>query len=163
MTVRMTTAAYKRLLGGKAGKSKSKYRNVKTVDAAGNKFDSKMEAEYHKLLLMRERAGEIMTLQLQPKYTLQEKQPGMRAITYVADFVFIEIATGQRVVVDVKGAITQAFAMKRKMFLARYPDLRLMVVTKRGGRWVDMDEAQKAERARKKAVKAFEKKWASGS
>lgn len=145
-------------LGIKSGKKKSKYRNEVTYDAAGNKFDSKMEAEYHQHLLLLQWSGEIKDLRLQPKYELEPKRPGVRAINYVADFEYVVVESGQRVAVDVKGAVTQAFAMKRKLFAARYPDILLKVITKRGGRWVDLDEAKKTERKRNKALKALGKR-----
>lgn len=102
---------------------KSKYSSAKT-DVDGITFDSKKEAEFYAGLKLRERAGEITHLRLQPRYLLQEafKHEGKqyREIEYVADFEYIE--NGVTVVVDVKGFRTAVYMIKRKLFLYRYGD-----------------------------------------
>ena len=102
---------------------KSKYSSAKT-DIDGIRFDSKKEAEFYAELKLREKAGEISRLRLQPRYLLQEafKHEGKqyREIEYVADFEYIE--NGVTVVVDVKGFKTAIYMIKRKLFLYRYGD-----------------------------------------
>lgn len=102
---------------------KSKYSSAKT-DIDGITFDSKKESEFYAELKLRERAGEISHLRLQPRYLLQEafKRDGKqyREIEYVADFEYIE--NGVTVVVDVKGFRTAVYMIKRKLFLYRYGD-----------------------------------------
>lgn len=102
---------------------KSKYSSAKT-DIDGITFDSKKESEFYAELKLRERAGEITHLRLQPRYLLQEafKHEGKqyREIEYVADFEYIE--NGITVVVDVKGFRTAVYMLKRKLFLYRYGD-----------------------------------------
>ena len=102
---------------------KSKYSSAKT-DIDGIGFDSKKEAEFYAELKLRERAGEISHLRLQPRYLLQEafKHEGKqyREMEYVADFEYIE--NGVIVVVDVKGFRTAVYMIKRKLFLYRYGD-----------------------------------------
>ena len=102
---------------------KSKYSSAKT-DVDGIRFDSKKEAEFYAELKLREKAGEISRLRLQPIYLLQEafKHEGKqyREIEYVADFEYIE--NGETVVVDVKGFRTPVYMIKRKLFLYRYGD-----------------------------------------
>ena len=100
---------------------KSKYSSTKTnVDGIG--FDSKKEAEFYAELKLREKAGEITHLRLQPRYLLQEafKHEGKqyREMEYVADFEYIE--NGETVVVDVKGFRTAVYMIKRKLFLYKY-------------------------------------------
>lgn len=102
---------------------RNKYNNKKTV-IDGIKFDSKREASRYCELLILQKAGEIKDLKLQPKYTLQMKfrykEKTYRAITYIADFQYIEIKTGLTVVEDVKGMRTKEFNMKEKLFLFQY-------------------------------------------
>lgn len=102
---------------------KSKYSSAKT-DVDGVRFDSKKEAEFYAELKLREKAGEISHLRLQPRYMLQEafKLEGKRyrEMEYVADFEYIE--NGETVVVDVKGFRTAVYIIKRKLFLYRYGD-----------------------------------------
>lgn len=102
---------------------KSKYSSAKT-DVDGITFDSKKEAEFYAELKLRERAGEISHLRLQPRYLLQEafKHEGKqyREMEYVADFEYVE--DGITVVVDVKGFRTAVYMIKRKLFLYRYGD-----------------------------------------
>lgn len=102
---------------------KSKYSSAKT-DIDGITFDSKKEAEFYAELKLRERAGEISHLRLQPRYLLQEafKHDGKqyREIEYVADFEYVE--NGVTVVVDVKGFKTAVYMIKKKLFLYKYGD-----------------------------------------
>lgn len=102
---------------------KSKYSSAKT-DIDGIRFDSKKEAEFYAELKLREKAGEISDLRLQPRYLLQEafKHEGKqyREMEYVADFEYVE--DGITVVVDVKGFRTAVYMIKRKLFLYRYGD-----------------------------------------
>lgn len=100
---------------------KSKYSSAKT-DIDGITFDSKKEAEFYAELKLREKAGEISHLRLQPRYLLQEafKHDGKqyREIEYVADFEYIE--NGVTVVIDVKGFKTAVYMLKKKLFLYKY-------------------------------------------
>lgn len=102
---------------------KSKYSSAKT-DVDGIRFDSKKEAEFYAELKLREKAGEISHLRLQPRYLLQEafKHEGKqyRETEYVADFEYIE--NGETVVIDVKGFRTAVYMLKKKLFLYRYGD-----------------------------------------
>lgn len=109
---------------------KSKYNNVKTT-VDGITFDSKKEAEYYCMLKILKQAGEIKDFGLQPRYELQppfEKNgQKYRAITYVADFVIVNL-DGTTEVIDVKGVETQVFKIKKKMFEYQYPELSLKIV-----------------------------------
>ncbi len=111
--------------------NRSKYRAVPTV-LDGIKFASKGESRHYAELRLRERAGEISGLLLQPSFVLQEKFTDaggvkQRAVKYVADFQFIE--NGRVVVVDYKGAPeTPVFKMKAKMFRMKFPNLELRIV-----------------------------------
>ena len=103
----------------------NKYRNTKSI-LDGITFDSKREAERYAELKLLQKSGQISDLELQPKFELQEhfKHQGktVRAITYIADFKYLDHVTGTVVVEDVKGAVTKEFAIKKKLFLKKYGD-----------------------------------------
>lgn len=101
---------------------KRKYGNIKTIFDE-MKFDSKKEAKrYHELKLL-EKAGQIDTLTLQPKFTLidsQRRDDGVaeRPCTYIADFMYRE--GGKFIVEDVKGMKTPDYIIKRKLMLEKH-------------------------------------------
>jgi hypothetical protein len=109
--------------------TKSKYSNKKTI-VNGITFDSKKEANYYCKLLNREKAGEILNIELQPVFILQEKYrhngKGIRAIEYRADFSFIE--NGKKIIVDTKGFRTEIYRIKKKMLLFKYPDINFFEI-----------------------------------
>ena len=115
----------------------NKYGNKKiTID--GEVFDSKREYYRYmdlKLLLL---CGAISDLRRQVKYELipvqREKSTRVykkgrkkgepiegkiieKAVNYVADFVYIDTATGKEVVEDAKGMRTKDYIIKRKLML----------------------------------------------
>ena len=94
-----------------------KYHSRK-VEYNGTLFDSKKELERYKVLAAMEERGEIDQLQRQVKFELIPKQPGERAVNYIADFVYI--CDGQMIVEDVKGYRTPEYIIKRKLMLQRY-------------------------------------------
>lgn len=94
---------------------KNKYCNKKT-EVDGIIFDSKKEAAQYQVLKLRERAGEISGLTLQPKYPLEIN--GIKIGNYIGDFFYTE--NGQRVVEDTKGVKTPVYKLKRRLMLALY-------------------------------------------
>ncbi|WP_371378827.1 DUF1064 domain-containing protein [Sporomusa aerivorans] len=107
---------------------KHKYGAVKTI-VDGIAFDSRKEAAKYQELKLLQRAGEIVELELQPEYVLQEafvrdRKP-IRAIVYRADFR-AKYKDGRVVVMDTKGYRTKEYMLKKKMFLARYPDVEFV-------------------------------------
>lgn len=113
-----------------------KYNAQKTT-VDGITFDSKAEARRYTELKLLEKAGVIGSLKLQPVYPLQDGfiRNGKRylPIKYKADFEYIQ--DNQMVVEDVKGVETEPFKIKKKMFLAKYPDIVFRLYKK--GRVVD--------------------------
>ncbi|SRR6266487_2261191 len=93
----------------------NKYRNITTI-ADGIAFDSKREARRYQELLVLERAGAISQLELQPRYPIVIN--GIRVTTYVADFRYVEAATGRQVVEDSKGYRTREYRLKSKLMAA---------------------------------------------
>lgn len=80
-------------------------------------YDSKKEARRHQELLLLQRAGKITNLERQVKFELIPKQDGERACTYVADFVYNLVDTGEKVVEDTKGYKTEVYRIKKKLML----------------------------------------------
>lgn len=102
-----------------------KYGARKTV-VDGIEFASGREAKYYAELKLRERAGEVEAIQLQPPFELQPafvdaQGRKHRAINYVADFLFFDKREGRMKVVDVKGMRTDVYKLKRKLLLHKYP------------------------------------------
>lgn len=105
----------------------NKYNAIKT-EVDGIVFDSKGEGKRYWELKMLLRTGEITKLELQPKFVLQEKFQdnelrNHRAITYTADFMYLE--KGRKIVEDFKSKATRtpAYMMKKKMLIYKYQDI----------------------------------------
>lgn len=118
-----------------------KYRNIPT-EIAGHKYDSRKEARYSLYYKQLERDGKISNLRMQVPFevipavwitveevkhlktktkVVQKEVCKQRAAHYIADFVYIDNATGKEVVVDVKSDITRQnaeYRLKKKMMLA---------------------------------------------
>jgi len=111
----------------------NKYRNHR-IHTGCEVFDSKKEFRRWQELLLLQEQGIITDLRRQVKYVLipaqREKEtisprgrmrPGKvieRECAYVADFVYQQ--NGETVVEDTKGMRTDAYILKRKMFLFFY-------------------------------------------
>ena len=111
----------------------NKYGNRKVVTTDGEVFDSQREAMRYQELRLLERAGAIKALKRQVSYELipAQREPGTigkrgkliqgkvieKAVTYISDFVYTDVATGEVVVEDTKGFRTKDYVIKRKMLL----------------------------------------------
>lgn len=109
---------------------RNKY-NARKETLDGHTFDSQAETRRYRELLTLQMAGEIAGLTVHPRYTVLDAfrdRDGkhQRAIVYEADFTYSQ--DGQQYVEDVKGVETDVFKIKRKLFLARYPELIFVVV-----------------------------------
>ena len=102
-----------------------KYSAVPTV-VDGIRFHSKAEATHYAELKLREKAGEIHDLVLQPSYAMTIWPPpasGRPPVTvgkYIADFRCWDVARSERITVDVKGMDTPLSKHKRKIVEALY-------------------------------------------
>lgn len=96
---------------------RSKYGNEKT-EVCGELFDSKREAEDYKVLLLRQKAGEIGLIRRQVKYELNPG--GTHSLIYRADFVYVETATGKTIVQDSKGMRTREYKKKCRLMKKVY-------------------------------------------
>lgn len=101
--------------------ARSKY-GAKPTTVDGIRFASKAEARRYSELRMLERAGEIVKLELQPKFPLMHA--GKKLATYIADFRYVvpgyRPLTDREVVEDVKGMKTPVYRLKKKMVEAQY-------------------------------------------
>ncbi len=108
--------------------------NARKVHLDGFTFDSQAEARRYEELRLLEMAGEIHDLKVHPRFELlpRDKVLGLRAVHYTADFQYTE---GGRVIVeDVKGGsatITEAFKLRRQLFLRRYRGVEFRIVKMR--------------------------------
>lgn len=125
---------------GAKGKRAHKYgAKAKVVD--GITFPSTAEARRYEELKLRERAGDLTDLVLQPRYPLKSPRGDSADLEpvgdYVADFAYTEWAVPdlaqraggwqpkveQFVVEDVKGVATAVYRLKLRLFKAQYPHL----------------------------------------
>lgn len=101
----------------------NKYGAKKTT-IGGIQFDSMAEARRYSQLLVLARSNAIKGLSRQvafelcPSVKFKGAARAKPALRYVADFVYVDCATGQQVVEDVKGVLTDAFSIKRHLMLA---------------------------------------------
>lgn len=129
---RLTEKQARELLGEKypGAPKKHKYNAQKTI-VDGITFDSKREADYYCELKLRVRAGEVEWFELQPEFVLQEafthQGKKYQPISYRADFR-IGYADGQVEIVDVKGHKTKEYKLKKKLLLARHPNINFTEV-----------------------------------
>lgn len=106
----------------------SKYGNSKRV-VDGITFHSIREAKRYSLLKLRERAGEIERLELQPKFPCVVN--GVKICDYFADFGYWERVSPdhtRRVIEDSKGFRTREYILKKKLVEALYPGTRIVEV-----------------------------------
>lgn len=101
----------------------SKYYSRKVI-IDGIKFDSKKEGNRYLELRLLLKARKIRDLELQkkfellPKYKINNKT--IRAISYIADFVYWDISKNEMVIEDTKGFKTEVYKLKKKLFEYKY-------------------------------------------
>lgn len=115
--------------------SKNKY-NARSVEYDGIKFDSQREATRYRELTFLLNDGIITDLRRQVKYLLipAQREPatvGKRGgikqgklleheCSYIADFVYRIVESGETIVEDTKGMRTKDYIIKRKLMLFVY-------------------------------------------
>lgn len=131
--------------------------NAKKIEYDGITFDSKLECEYYKELMLKVKNGEIKSFSIQPKYILQDKftkyGKNYREISYSPDFMIINNDDGVTLI-DVKGFSTPASEIRKKMFDFQYPDIQLIWLTyvKKFGGWIETDKLKKLRKDNKKIL-----------
>lgn len=113
-------------------KSRKRKYNNNFVELDGYIFASQLEADYYAELVFRQKANEISSFVIQPRYLLQKafEKDGKKykKIEYVADFEIKHLDDSIEVI-DTKGVKTDVFRIKEKMFHKIYP-YKLTIVTK---------------------------------
>ena len=159
------------MAGYRKSKSEGKYAH-KTTMVDEIKFDSKMESDFYIHLKALQESGEVLKIETQPLYTLQEKfilvdgvaykgshpefnklkkkhkAETIAAIKYKSDFL-VTFADDSVLVIDVKGVETPEFKIKKKMFMLHYPHLELMLLTWYNKQWVTLKEKAEMQKAKK--------------
>lgn len=112
---------------------RSKYKAIAVV-LDGIRFDSKMEAERYRELQIKERIGEIFNLRVHVPFPLSVNT--VHIGDYEADFVYFlgPNATSERVIEDVKGALTPMFRWKAKHMAAQGDTVALWPARKKKAR-----------------------------
>lgn len=95
-------------------------------------FDSKKEMNRYLELKLLLKSNLIKNLIIHPKFPLLPKFTKMgknyRGMEYEADFSYIEVATGKKILEDTKGFQTAEFKLKKKLFDYIYPELELTIL-----------------------------------
>lgn len=110
-------------------KKRNKYLNKKVV-VGDMTFDSKKESRRYNELRVTEQLGFIKELVHQPRFPffigsvpLKTGDKGSRQVTYVADFSYTVVETGEFVVEDVKSQVTKklpAYKIKKALMNVLY-------------------------------------------
>lgn len=142
--------------------NRSKFNVDKDIEQRsynGIVFDSKLEMKYYRdVLLPLLESGELIKVELQKKYVLQEgfrhNNKPVLPINYVADF-YLEFADGRIQVVDTKGMPDSVAKIKRKLFWYKYPDIDYVWISycKKWGGWGSYDEFKRLRSLEKKSKK----------
>lgn len=104
----------------------SKYRSVPTT-YQGERYASRLEANYAAQLDLRRRAGDIRDWERGSALVLLDAPKARGRILYVPDFKVTNV-DGSDYLVDTKGVMTPVFRLKVKLLKARYPDVKLLIV-----------------------------------
>jgi hypothetical protein len=96
---------------------------AKRTEVDGIVFASRAESVRYRELQLLARVGQISGLELQVPFELvvggvKILGANNRVLRYVADFVYVDSRTGQRVIEDVKGVDTPVYALKRAIMRA---------------------------------------------
>ena len=102
--------------------NRAKYKNQK-VEYGGKIFDSKKEYKRYRELLLLLKKNLIGQLRTQVKYELIPANEHEKSMSYYADFVYMNMETGEEIVEDAKSEATRkisTYINKRKLMLDKY-------------------------------------------
>jgi len=105
----------------------------------GKKYASKAEMQYAMHLDNMMRAGQLSDVAEQPRYKMTKAK-----IVYVPDFLVTD-AGGSRWCVDVKGAETDVFRLKKRLWRFYGPPMPLRLVKKTGTGWTTVETIEGPE------------------
>ena len=110
-----------------------KYKNKKTI-VDDIQFDSKLEAKRYNELKLLEKSGKIKELKLQPSFELipsfKKNGKTFRKAIYKADFSYIDTETGETIIEDTKGYVTELYKLKKKIFEYKFQNLTIREIKK---------------------------------
>ena len=91
---------------------------AKRCEEDGFSFDSLAERAEYRRLKLRLRAGEIADLKIHPRFGIVVNRT--KICSYIADFSFTDVGTGQLVIEDVKSpaSITAVYKLKKRLMFA---------------------------------------------
>lgn len=123
MSDRLSAAEFRAAQEREAASGVSKYR-AKRLTVDGISFDSKKEAARYFDLRNLQRAGKITRLQRQVNIALHGRDGPLTTEKgapqmYRADFVYIDVSSGERVVEDCKGFKTPEYRLKKAILRAQ--------------------------------------------
>jgi hypothetical protein len=107
-------AEWTAFIEGKEAAPASKYHN-KRIEFNGKVYDSVREAGWAANFQALRDRGLIVDYKEQERIVLVPGDGKLRPIVYVADFTFVEAATGRKRVMDAKGFKTQVYRLKKRM------------------------------------------------
>jgi hypothetical protein len=121
----MSLHEYSNLIKGKLQK-KHKY-NAKPIVIDNIRFPSMAQGEFHQLLKLSVKAGEIL-------FFLTDVPIRLKSGTKLIVDNLIFYSDGRYEFIDVKGALTPVFLLKKKQVEDAYP-LKIKIAKKKGKRW----------------------------
>jgi len=107
------------------GKQRPSKYGAKKTKVDGVVFHSKAEADYYCELKILEDIGDVWGFCRQPEFILQDGDGGV--IRYKPDFI-VWHSNGEVGVIEVKGMPTPDWIIREKLFRARFPKIKLVVV-----------------------------------
>lgn len=134
MLEKMTAAAYRAMTGKE--RRTGRVKGARRTFMIDRWFDSVLEARRYGELVMLMRAGRIERLRCQVHIHLIGEHgpiqtPTGRQMRYVADFTYRDSATGENVIEDAKGWMTETYLMKKAVLKAMGYEIREITRGKR--------------------------------
>ena len=93
-----------------------RYMDLKLLEGCGAISDLKRQVKYELIPVQREKSTRVYTKGRKKGQPIEGKIIE-KAVSYVADFVYIDSTTGREVVEDAKGMRTKDYIIKRKLML----------------------------------------------
>lgn len=130
-----------------------RFGSKKVTDEKGVVWDSTTEYNYSLILNKLQEQGKIKDLTRQISYNLipsfkDGQGNNIRKMDYVADFVYIDVATNNKVILDVKGSafnIDPVFTNKWKLLkynLKDETDIQFKIMIKYKDIWYDLESKE---------------------
>lgn len=119
MIEKLSTQDYLNLFHNVKPKKRNKF-NATKVKCDGITFDSRREYQRYGELKLLQMGGEISDLEVHVKYDFPLRTEKGKFFSYEADFRYLDNATGEIVVEDSKGMVTQIYKLKKSLMMFFY-------------------------------------------